>query len=218
MAGGVALKLLDFFGDDDVFKTGAEEVVMAGGLKYIFPLLLGSRIPKPPDNVLNTTKEKREWLHRIKEQTIRIFYALTLQLDEQSPEEAKARFMAKFVGDDMKHCDRLVEHLLEYDERARKAEYIFYRSDVEESFTGEELALAAFDAKLKGGGDMYHRVAAIIAYVCANSKRCHQRILSQLAMQQSGVSLIKAALTEFGASLKNDGKQKRHIEDLLELI
>jgi beta-catenin-like protein 1 len=218
MAGGVGLKLLDFFGDNQVCKRGAEEIVTAGGLKYIFPLLLASRIPKPALANSTTKREKREWLSMIKEQTIRVFYSLTLQLDDQSPEEAKARFLAKFVQDELKHCDRLVELLLEFDERARKAEYIFYRSVEEETLTEEQVALAAFDAKLKGGGDIYHRVAAIAAYVCINSKRCHERVLSQLNLQQSGISLLKAALTEFGSSLKSDGRQKQHIHHLLEAI
>jgi beta-catenin-like protein 1 len=218
MAGGVGLKLLDFFGDDQVFKRGAEDIVTAGGLKYIFPLLLASRIPKPATAAPPTKREKREWLSMIKEHTIRIFYSLTLQLDDQSPEEAKTRFLAKFVEDEMKHCDRLVELLLEYDERARKAEYTFYRSVEEESLTEEQVALAAFDAKLKGGGDIYHRVAAIAAYVCVNSKRCHERVISQLNLQQSGVSLLKVALNEFGGSLKSDGRQKQYIDHLLESV
>ncbi|KAG7340500.1 catenin-beta-like, Arm-motif containing nuclear-domain containing protein [Nitzschia inconspicua] len=220
MAGGVGLKLLDFFGDDPVFKRGAEDIVTASGLKYIFPLLLASRIPKPSTIGIVSKKEKREWLGMIKKQTIRVFYALTLQLDDQSPEEAKARFLAKFIEDDLKHCDRLVELLLEYDERARKAEYNFYRSSEveEETMTEEQVALAAFDAKLKGGGDIYHRVAAITAYVCTNSKRCHERVLSQLNMQQSGISLLKTALTEFASSLKSGGRQKQHVDHLLDSI
>jgi beta-catenin-like protein 1 len=218
MAGGVGLKLLDFFGDDQVFKRGAEDIVTSGGLKYLFPLLLASRIPKPATAQSITKKEKREWLSMIKEQTIRVFYSLTLQLDDLSPEEAKARFLAKFVENDLKHCDRLVELLLEFDERARKAEYTFYRSIDEEILTEEQVALAAFDAKLKGGGDIYHRVAAIAAYVCINSKRCHERILSQLNLQQSGISLLKVALVEFGGSLKSDGRQKQHIEYLVQSI
>ncbi|KAL3902463.1 MAG: hypothetical protein SGILL_010814, partial [Bacillariaceae sp.] len=207
MAGGVGLKLLDFYNDDG--KKGAETIVASGGLKYIFPLLLGTRIPKPVSPSGSTTlstKEKREWIHMIKEQIIRVFYALTFQLDASSPEEAMSRFVAKFVEDDLKYCDRLVELLLEYDEKARKAEYNFYRSsEVEEETLSEgEVALAAFDAKLKGGGDIYHRAAAVTAYVCVNSKRCHERVLQQLEMKQSGVSLMKAALTEFESYLKND--------------
>jgi beta-catenin-like protein 1 len=223
MAGGVGMKLLDFFGESAVSKRGAEELVKAGGLRYIFPLLLGTRIPRPVSATGGThvsTKEKREWIHMIKEQIVRVFYALTFQLDDQSPEEAKARFLAKFVEDDLKYCDRLVELLLEYDERTRKAEYNFYRSsDVEEeTLTEAELELAALDAKLKGGGDIYHRAAAITAYVCVHSKRCHERVLRQLEMKQSGISLIKAALSEFESFLKSDSRQKEYIHDLLDKV
>jgi beta-catenin-like protein 1 len=122
------------------------------------------------------------------------------------------------VEDDQKHCDRLVEILLEYDERARKAEYNFYRSDVEETFSEEAVALAALDAKLKGGGDICHRTASIIAYVCVNSKRCHERILGQLNLHQSGISLIKVAFSEFQSSLKDNSRQKKNIENLIELV
>ncbi|KAL3908201.1 MAG: hypothetical protein SGARI_003171 [Bacillariaceae sp.] len=212
MAGGVGLKLLDFFGEDAIFKRGAEEIVTAG-----------TRIPKPVSSTGNdklSTKEKREWVNMIKEQIIRVFYALTFQLDDQSPQEAKPRFLAKFVEDDLKYCDRLVELLLEYDERARKAEYNFYRSAEveEETMTEGELALASFDAKLKGGGDIYHRAAAITAYVCVNSKRCHERVLRQLEMKQSGISLIKAALAEFESFLKDDSRQKGYIQDLIDKV
>jgi beta-catenin-like protein 1 len=78
--------------------------------------------------------------------------------------------------------------------------------------------LAALNAKLQGGGDICHRAASIIAYVCANSKRCHGRILSQLILHQSGISLIKAALSEFQSSLKEGSRQKKNIENLIDLI
>jgi len=217
-AGGCGLKLLDFFDEDQVYKQGAERVVTASGLKFLFPIFLGNRIPKPWSTP-TTPKAKREWFHSIKTQTVRIFYALALQLDDSSPEDAKARFLAKFAGEDMKYCDRLVELLFEYDERVRKAEFNFYRSsDVDESLVAEDdLALAVMEAKLKAGGDVYYRVGAITAYVAANSKKCHERILSQLHLQQSGISLIKGALIDFRSSLKN-GRQKQFIDALLDLI
>ena len=118
----------------------------------------------------------------------------------------------------MKHCDRLVELLLEYDERVRKAEYQFFRSGIEDTLTDDQVNLAAFDAKLSGGGDIYYRLAAVTAFVCGNSKRCHEHILAQLKMQQSGVSLIKRALDEFSSSLNVDGRQKKYIDYLNALI
>jgi beta-catenin-like protein 1 len=49
------------------------------------------------------------------------------------------------------------------------------------------LELAALHAKLKGGGDLFHRVGAIAAFCCVGSKRCHQQIIDQLTLQQSGI-------------------------------
>uniref|UniRef100_A0A6U9XVP6 Beta-catenin-like protein 1 N-terminal domain-containing protein n=1 Tax=Pseudo-nitzschia australis TaxID=44445 RepID=A0A6U9XVP6_9STRA len=213
-AGGSSLKLLDFFGDDEVYKSAAEKLVIAGGLKYLFPIFVGFRIPKPAIQASRSIKAKRKWLTELKAQVIRILYALSFQLDRQSPEDAMSRFVAKFVEDDLKYCDRLVELLLEYDERKRKAEYNFFRSDIEDTLDADQVAFASFEAKLNGGGDICYRLAAITAFICVNSKRCHERIFFQLKMQQSGVSLIKDAMNEFALSLEN-GRQKRHIESLM---
>jgi len=213
-AGGSSLKLLDFFGDEGVYKIAAERLIIAGGLKLLFPIFVGRRIPKPSIQASRSIKAKRKWLNELKAQMIRIFYALTFQLDNQSPEDVMARFIAKFVEDNLKYCDRLVELLLEYDERARKAEYQFFRSGIEDTLTDDQANLAAFDAKLSGGGDSYYRLAAITAFVCVKSKRCHEQVLLQLKMQQSGISLIKDTLKEFSASLSSKGRQKAHIEFL----
>ena len=211
------MKLLDFFGGEKTHKVACEHFVELGGLKYIFPIFLGSRIPKLAPSQATTVKAKREWLHSIETQSILILYALSRHLDEKSPEDGKARFLAKFVQDNRK-CDRLVELLISYDRRARKAEYNFYRSDVEEQFEEEEtIQLAALDAKLKGGGDLFHRLGAIAACVCVHSKRCHERIMSQLQMQQSGISLVKAALEEF-ISVVKPGTQKQRLESYLKNI
>jgi beta-catenin-like protein 1 len=216
-AGGCSLKLLDFFGGDPVHKRACEHLVVAGGFKYLFPMFLGNRIPKLAISQATTVKARREWSNAVETQTIRILYGLSGHLDDKSPEDAKARFVTKFVQDDLK-CDRLVELLLSYDEKARKAEYNFYRSDVEEEVEEEEMVqLAALDAKLKGGGDLFHRLSAIAACLCVHSKRCHERILSQLQLQQSGISVIKAALEEF-VSILGPGSQKEHLESLLKSI
>lgn len=215
-AGGCGLKLLDFMGDDRTHKKAAERVVAAGGLKFLFPIFLGTRIPKPAEGT--NMQEQREWFQETSKQTIRILYALTLQLDEKSPEDAKSRFIAKFVEASQRNCDRLVELLIAYDERARKAEYKFYMSGSEDiDDENEQLSLAAFHAKLIGGGDVCHRIAATSAFVCVNSKRCHERIISQLTLRQSGLSLLKDNLSEFCNSLR-DGSQQRLAKELLAKI
>jgi beta-catenin-like protein 1 len=214
-AGVSCLKLLDFFGSDQIHKRACERLVNAGVFKYLFPIFLNSRIPKPAPSQAKTPKTKREWLQNIETQTIRILYALSHHLDDDSPDDAKARFLTKFVEDDRK-CDRLVELLLSYDQKARKAEYNFYRSDVEEVVEKEEtVQLAALEAKLKGGGDLFHRLGAIASFVCMHSKRCHERILSQLQLRQSGIGLVRTAVDEF-VSVLGDAKQKEMLRSYLE--
>ena len=218
-AGCSGLKLLEFFGDDDIYKVAAERLITAGSLKYLFPILGSTRYPKPAPIHKISIKAKRKWLYKLQVQTIRILYALTFQLDNNSPEEAVPRFISKFVDGDLKYCDRLVELLLEYDEQARKAEYNFYRSEIEENIDQEDqVTLAAFEAKLSGGGYISRYLAAITAYICANSKRCHERVLENLKMHKSGMGLIKDTLKEFSSSLINDGRQKQHIEKISNLI
>ena len=215
-AGGSTLKLLDYFGPDQIHKGACEHFVQAGGFKYLFPIFLGTRIPKPAPVPSNTSKKaKREWLHMVETQTIRILYNLSRHLDDESPDDAKARWIAKFVTDPDK-CDRLVELILSYDEKARRAEYhFFYKSDVDDTVQDETtVELAALDAKLKGGGEIFHRLGAIAACLCVHSKRCHERILSQLQLQQSGISVVKAALEEF-VSVLGPGRQREQLESYL---
>ena len=216
-AGGTALKLLDFFGSESVHKQSAEHLVAAGGLKYIFPLFLGTRLPKPYNFEHASKKTKREWKHSIESHSIRVLYCLVRHLDDKSPDDSKARLIAKFVEDESK-CDRLVELLLQYDQKARQAEYQFYRSGVEDEMMDEDaVQLAALDAKLQGGGELCHRLGAIAAYLCAQSIRCHERILNQLKLQQSGISLIKATVEEF-ASVLGPGPHKEQLDGYLSKI
>jgi beta-catenin-like protein 1 len=171
-AGGVALKLLDLQS-----ARACEHIVHAGGFKHLFPLFVGRAIPRP---IYTGKRARKEWLVMLEENTITIIYNLTRHLTRQSPDDAMERLVVKFSEDDNK-CNRLVELLLKYDAKARMAEYKFYRSSDDE----DELAALAF--KLKGGGDLFHRLGAICAFCCVGSKKCHTRIRDQLILQKSGM-------------------------------
>lgn len=178
-AGGVVLKLLDLRS-----RRACEYLVQAGGLKYVFPIFVGRGIPKPMPSMTGK-KDRKEWLHMLEIQATQIMYALTRYLTPESPNDAKDRVLVKFCEDECLKCNRVVELLLKYDQKARTAEYKFYRNTDEEE--GEELELAALNAKLKGGGDLFHRIGAIAAFCCVGSKKCHEQILEQLTLQQSGI-------------------------------
>ena len=84
----------------------------------------------------------------------------------------------------------MIELLLKYDEKMRFAEAKYFRSEEAElaEEEGVDVELVAFHAKLKGGGDLFHRIAATLAFVAVGSKRCHAHILEQLQLNKSGIS------------------------------
>jgi len=102
---------------------------------------------------------------------------------------------------------------MKYDEKARIAEYQYFRSDEAEEAEkmGVDVELAALDAKLRGGGGVFHRSCAILSFACVGSKRCRGHVMDQLKLQGSGISVIKVGLNEF-ATLLSDGSQKSQIE------
>ena len=179
------------------------------------PPFMGRSLPKPFGA---TKKSKKEWAARVETSMINIFYNLTRYLSDSSPEDAKKRLLVKFLEKDCEKCDRLVELLLQYDQKARKAEYKFYRSDAEDRLLdSDEVELAALDAKLRGGGDLFHRLGAICAFCCVGSRKCHEHILDQLTLQNGGIGVVKAAIEEF-VSVLDDGDQKKQLEEYLSLI
>mmetsp|Transcript_19656 Transcript_19656/g.39433 ORF Transcript_19656/g.39433 Transcript_19656/m.39433 type:complete len:782 (-) Transcript_19656:3176-5521(-) len=162
---------------------------------------------------------RKKWLAEVEQNVIYIMYALTRYIDEKSPHDAHARLLVKFVEEDCEKCDRAVELCLKYDEKARIAEYHYFKSDEAEEAEqlGADVDLAALDAKLRNGGDVFHRGCAILSFACAGSTRCHRHVRDQLKLQGSGISVIKAGLAEFSSLLIN-GSQKDQIENYLSSI
>ena len=242
-AGAVLLQWLDFTGPrhiNSIYRRACEEVVQAGALKHIFPLFLGRNLPKYYTKKVDTShqkEEKKEFYRKLEAAVIRILYALVRHLRDDSPYDAKERLLAKFLSDNDNadnsnnnndKVNRLVELLLVYDHRSRQAEYRFYRSDAEEALLASAatdkdvdkdavIPLAALNAKLAAGGDVLHRLAAIAAFCCAGSGKCHRQILAQLHARESGIGLIREVLEEF-VSILDVSEQKQQLQAYLEQI
>mmetsp|Transcript_14339 Transcript_14339/g.24507 ORF Transcript_14339/g.24507 Transcript_14339/m.24507 type:complete len:580 (+) Transcript_14339:3-1742(+) len=156
---------------------------------------------------------RRKWLVEVEQNSIHIMYALTRHVGKDSEFDAHARLLVKFVEEDCEKCDRTIELCLKYDEKARIAEYQYFRSDEAEEAEqmGMDVELGALSAKLRGGGDIFHRSCAILSFACVGSKRCRGHVMDQLKLQGSGTGVIKVGLNEF-AALLSDGSQKSQIE------
>ena len=234
----------DRAGGGDAYKRSCEAFVEAGGMKVVFPIFMGkgSAIPIPAtcsdawrrpdsgDRVENggtkknkrarrTTLARREWLRSAEGGAVQTVYALTRHLDESSPNDARRRLLSKFLEADLEKCDRAVELVLQYDGQARAAEYRYYREEEAEETTDEAMTdLAATHARLRGGGDLLHCSAAVLAFACAGSRRCHEHILGQLRAKGAGMGTVKGALEEFVDLLGEGAQQKKLGEYLRSLL
>lgn len=212
----------------------ASEVVKGGGIKSAFAVFMQARgkAPRPAkctaagrelpkDKASKAHKraagERRAWARAVEAAAVNVLYALSRHLSAASPDDALARFVGKFAEGEGDKCDRLVELALKYDERARAAELKFLRSEEADEVEEEDVAMLALSAKLGGGGDLFHRLGAVAALVCSESKSCHARILEQLRTLGSGITLVRDAVKEFG-SLLDEGEEKSRLEGLLENI
>ncbi|KAL9178718.1 hypothetical protein ACHAXT_003849 [Thalassiosira profunda] len=222
---------------NDAYVKACETFVQAGGLKILFPLFMArkSAIPVPAacseggsdlakkgksNNGGTVSKRakraahaRKRWLAEVERNSINVMYALTRHIAEDAKHDAHARLLSKFIEEDCEKSDRAIELCLKYDEKARIAEYTYFRSDEGEEAErlGADVELAALDAKLRGGGDAFHRSCAILSFACVGSKRCRGHVLDQLKLQGSGITVIKQGLAEF-ASLLSDGPQRAQVE------
>ncbi len=175
-------------------------------------------------------KRKLEFYQKVETTTIRILYGLVRHLRAAAPHQVQARLLAKFMDDDQK-VQRLIDLYFKYDEQVRLAEYKFYQSDIEDvildSGDGSQnddddkdsmIQFAVLEAKLNAGGDILYRLAAIIAFCCGSSKKCHTWIIEHLQTKQSGISVIKETLYEFISMLDVTSDQRILLQKLHDQI
>lgn len=172
---------------------------------------------KPSRRMKEVLAANREWFHTLEAHSIQILYGLTRYLDDSSPHDAKSRLASKFIENEFEKCDRLVELCLKYDVKMRQAEYDYYRSDEAEEAeeSGVDIDIAAMNFKLKAGGDLFHRLAAMIGFATTKSKRSHQHILEQLRIQKAGIATVKAAIDEFASIIADESDQKQQLLNYL---
>jgi len=204
--GGVGIQLWDIR-----HPHACEHLVTSVGiLKPLIALLMGRAVPHPATvgqmTKTLTPKAKRTWYVNIERHVLNILYNLSRFLSEQSPDDAKQRLLVQLVQPNT--LDRLVDLLLHYDMKVRKAEYKYmynhrHPDDDDDDDDNDDNDKDPYDpaefmaTKLASGGDLFHRVGAICAFVCAHSQKAHSHIQKQLVLQQSGIGLVQVAVQEF---------------------
>mmetsp|Transcript_5756 Transcript_5756/g.12182 ORF Transcript_5756/g.12182 Transcript_5756/m.12182 type:complete len:352 (-) Transcript_5756:873-1928(-) len=221
--GAPALRTLaDMVNDNDERggKEAAARIISAGGLRIIPPMLMGKGIPRPAPctdagNSSFSTKEgkisikiqrrrrreREEHRTAVRSDIIYILYGLARHIASDTPEDARDRFLLKFTEDACAKADRLVELLLRFDMagRAAEARYLLnaQEDDNDEGEDEENLTAGATAARLAKGGDLFHRTAAVLGFVCIGSRRAHEFVLERLRVLGSGIGVVKVAIMEF---------------------
>eukprot|EP00804_Cyclotella_cryptica_P010950 CCRYP_016672-RA/>CCRYP_016672-RA protein AED:0.07 eAED:0.07 QI:0/0.66/0.5/1/1/1/4/395/740 len=190
-----------------------------GGSELAKKAMTGTNGAERSKRAKRAAHARKKWLAEVEENVINVMYALTRHIEKDSKYDSYSRLLVKFVEEECEKCDRTIELCLKYDEKARISEYQYFRSDEAEEAEqlGLDVDVAALGAKLRGGGDIFHRLCAILSFACVGSARSHGHVRDQLKLQGSSISVIKEGLAEF-ASLLVEGSQKTQIEYYLSSI
>mmetsp|Transcript_11917 Transcript_11917/g.18280 ORF Transcript_11917/g.18280 Transcript_11917/m.18280 type:complete len:653 (-) Transcript_11917:161-2119(-) len=214
-AGGIGLGLLE-----TSHRPACEHFIShLHGLKHIFPIFMQRSFPKPALLSSDKTKQKKKkahWMQKLEQHTIRILYHLAQHITADSPDDCLQRLVCKFLENDCEKLDRLIQLLLKYDHKARRAEYNYYRFQESEDET--ENMYNALAAKLEGGGTHFQYCAVICAFCAFHSKAAHTHLLETLQLHQSGISLVKMGLEEILKQADKGCPQGRMWQDYLQQL
>lgn len=121
-------------------KTNAEKFVAVGGLKYVFPMLVGRGLPKILVNGKKKSRSAVE-LQETEEDLLSILGQLCLLLHDSTEFDSSTRLLAKFLESDFEKLDHCVELFSKYSKQLQATEYQL-----------EAVQLAALRAQMEEAG------------------------------------------------------------------
>jgi hypothetical protein len=133
-----SIKVIDYAISSN--KNNAEKLVAVGGLKYLFPMLLGRGMPKI---IVNGKKKSRDPLEieDLNEDILSIISQLCLLLHNSTEHDSSARLLSKFVENDFEKIDHCVDLFIRYSNQLKATEYQL-----------EAIQIAALRAQMNDGG------------------------------------------------------------------
>lgn len=164
-AAGLAVRTLSHAIDNN--KSNCERLVDAGGLKVIFPMLMGRGLPKSDKK--KGALAKRE----IEEAVVAIVSQLCLQLFDSRERDCASRLLLKLTENDYEKLDRCSELFAKYSEqlKATEARIEARRRELEASVDDEEELEELLEeededgSRMRGGLYCLQLVALVIAFV-----------------------------------------------------
>lgn len=196
------------------YRAGCERLIEVGGLKHIFPVLVGKGLKKALKKT--SSGEKRN----IEESVISIIAQLCLQLHGSSAsnhDENCQRLAMKFVDHDYEKLNACVELFSKYKRNLAKTEEEIEatRRELQRSGADEE-ELAEFEdedyllaQRLDGGLFVLQQLSVIMVFVCIMYRSCVSLLHSKLMDSEVDPAEVLDILRDMILTLREGIEQKQ---------
>ncbi len=165
-------------------RAAAERLIDVGGLKYVFPLLVGKGFKKALRK--KGTGEKRN----LEEVVISIVAQLCALINSSKKNDHSARLLNKFLENEREKLERCVELYAGYMKQLAHTDDKLEETRAELVAAGDEEELAEFEdednilsQRLEGGLFHMHQLAVAIAFACIYDSECRKKAEIRLSAE-----------------------------------
>jgi beta-catenin-like protein 1 len=191
-------------------KVSCEKFIENGGLKYIFPVLIGRGLPK------NSKKKGSNSNKDIEDSIIKIICELCLNLYDSTVHDSSARLLNKFIDNENEKVDRCIELYLKYRKQLMNTEQTIEQTVAILEKSGDQDELDdymdddnIYDMRLEGGLQNMQYLSYVLAYVCIFNSKCYEQTLIKLSAEDSSLTEILAVLRESTSHIDDSNENKR---------
>jgi len=204
-----AVRVLDFA--LAASPANALKIVEVGGLKTLFPVLMGRDALLDAGGKKGSKKRKRGKadLQELEEKIVSVVSQMCTALHSERQLDSNLRLVAKFQENGCEKVKRLVELFSKYAKKVRMTRQALMEQGLDEAV----LASVATDAGarelvqselLDGGLYTLQRVAITLAYCCVHSDRCCAELGAKLRLERLDPRLVQDALRGYVEMLDDE--------------
>ena len=197
-------------------RANAEQFIAVGGLKYVFPMLIGRGLPKI---MLSGKKKNRpaEEKQEIEEDVLGIISQMCILLHDSKEQDCSTRILAKLLEADFEKLDHCIELFVKYSRQLKATEYQLesielaaLRAQMEElgkiEEEDEEDKLEAeefrYSKRLEGGLQSLQQVSVVLSFAGVYGGRAvFERISEKLLLDRYSLEDVQNILRENASAL-----------------
>jgi beta-catenin-like protein 1 len=202
-----AVKVINFAISGNL--ANCERLIEAGGLKYLFPHLMGRNLLK-----LEKKKEQKKAKRELTEAAVSIISQLCHVVSQSKDAIFATRLFAKLAETEYEKLQRCSELFLQYWEVLQGAERDIVESslrrdinrdrgnDDDDDYDDMDTSEARYAKRLDGGLFCLQQLSSIIAFACVSDPVCAGRAQATLAASEMGLADVQSILREAAAAVR----------------